>query len=72
MNTHSDVKKEGEKIEEMKKIGLETETIMKLANKDLRSQREDIIKIKKVNDNITTNIDRADRMMKEISMKDFY
>lgn len=45
--------------------------MMRHANVALRDQRDDIIKIKKNTDQVTINIERADKIIKDISRREF-
>jgi hypothetical protein len=45
--------------------------MMREAGKALRDQRDDLIKIKKNTDSVGQNIERADKIMKEINRREF-
>jgi hypothetical protein len=53
-------------------MGMETGEIMRGANTELRRQRDDVVKIHKTTNQIAMDIERSDRLIKQMTLREFY
>ena len=53
-------------------MGLETHDLMRAANKDLRDQRDIVVNVSDKNQQISQDLDRGNKIVRQMSVREFF
>ncbi len=66
MNNHDELNRQGNQINNIKAVGLETVDILRAANQDQYQQRDGLKRIAQTNNRIAFDIEKADKLTTQI------